>query len=382
MQIPFFSAQGMHFLYFPALLLVYYLVCWLMVGRNPRIDGVSPQYEPPPGVSPGVAHYILTGGSDGTTLAAVLAQLAAKGVISIEPQSAAYRIRLVKEDAAVLPEEAALLKVALHAQLAVQPYAPGGSAKVGDPSPPRGATRTSAVVFGSDVAAAGAGAPLLRRDMATIEPAAQQDVKSIIDAIQSTFRQNLQDVYFRWHWWCAGLGMAATLLWSLGTAFFVPTEDAPSVFLTLWLFMFTSIAGLVLGGVMTAKPTRPTLAQRLQPIVIALLFFVLPGFLIASLAMPRAKFFVLSLLLALVLNSTFMVVMRAPTQEGRKVLAQLAGFREFLVRVEQDQLERMNTPAEKAEMMDRFLPYAIALGVKEGWGDTMASAFSNAIVER
>jgi hypothetical protein len=63
-------------------------------------------------------------------------------------------------------------------------------------------------------------------------------------------------------------------------------------------------------------------------------------------------------------------------------LEHLAGLREFLVRVEQDQLERMNTPAEKAALMNRFLPYAIALGVKEGWGDTMASAFSNAIVER
>jgi len=33
-------------------------------------------------------------------------------------------------------------------------------------------------------------------------------------------------------------------------------------------------------------------------------------------------------------------------------------------------------------MMNRFLPYAIALSVREGWGDKMASAFSDAIVER
>ncbi len=133
---------------------------------------------------------------------------------------------------------------------------------------------------------------------------------------------------------------------------------------------------------MTARPTRPTLAQRTQPFVIALFFFVLPGFLISVFAMPQAQFFVLSLLPAVVLNSTFMVLMRAPTQQGRKMLEHLAGFREFLVRVEQDQLERVNTPAQKAALMNRFLPYGIALGVKEGWGDTMASAFSNAIVER
>ncbi len=42
----------------------------------------------------------------------------------------------------------------------------------------------------------------------------------------------------------------------------------------------------------------------------------------------------------------------------------------------------MNTPEEKLRMLNRFLPYAIAMAVKEGWGDTMAAEFSNAIVER
>jgi hypothetical protein len=42
----------------------------------------------------------------------------------------------------------------------------------------------------------------------------------------------------------------------------------------------------------------------------------------------------------------------------------------------------MNTPEENLRMLNRFLPYAIAMGVKEGWGDTLAAAFSNAIVER
>jgi hypothetical protein len=82
------------------------------------------------------------------------------------------------------------------------------------------------------------------------------------------------------------------------------------------------------------------------------------------------------------LNSIFFVIMRAPTSRGLMVLQQLAGFREFLVRVEQDRLDRVNTPEQRAELMNRFLPYAIAVNVREGWGDKMASAFSDAIVER
>jgi hypothetical protein len=37
---------------------------------------------------------------------------------------------------------------------------------------------------------------------------------------------------------------------------------------------------------------------------------------------------------------------------------------------------------EKAWLMNQYLSYAIALEVKEGWGDTMAAAFSDTIVER
>jgi predicted membrane protein DUF2207 len=74
--------------------------------------------------------------------------------------------------------------------------------------------------------------------------------------------------------------------------------------------------------------------------------------------------------------------MRAPTARGLVMLQQLAGFSEFLTRVEQDPLDRVNTPEHRAELMNRFLPYAIALNVREGWGDKMASDFSDAIVER
>jgi uncharacterized membrane protein len=112
------------------------------------------------------------------------------------------------------------------------------------------------------------------------------------------------------------------------------------------------------------------------------MFFGVPGAMIYFFALPDSHTFVIALLLAVLLNNGFFFLMRAPTPLGRATLQQLAGFREFLLRVEQDRLDRLNVPAEHAELMDRFLPYAIALGVKEGWGDTMAAALSNAIVER
>src|SRR5262249_638782 len=107
-QLP--QAGELPYLIFPAALLIYYLICclldvpggfliyyliwWLLVGRDPKIENGATQYDTPPGISPGVARYILTGGSDGTTLAAILADLAAKQVISVQPEGRSYRIKL------------------------------------------------------------------------------------------------------------------------------------------------------------------------------------------------------------------------------------------------------------------------------------------------
>lgn len=374
------SAGSPYLLVFPALLLAYYLFCWLLVGRDPAIENVTPLYEAPPGISPGVARYIFTGGSDGTTLAAVLAQLAAQGVLAIQPESGNYRIKLLRQDVAVPPEEAALVSALLGQKVPVRAY--DSAAKPQAPDAADAVThelreavqRIPEQQLASRGLAIAAQLAVAPRNEVVINPRTGAEIKAALDAIQDAFRKNLHNVYFRQH-----LGW---MLWGMGNTFLFGLLTSPNVFLAVWLFAFTSGAGLVMSGLWTARPNRPSMRQRLSAVLLPLLFFVFPGVIIASVFMPASRFFVSALLLAVALNSMFFVLMRAPTPKGRRALEQLAGFREFLVRVEQDRLERMNTPAEKAELMNRFLPYAIALGVREGWGDTMASDFSNTIVER
>ncbi len=57
--------------------------------------------------------------------------------------------------------------------------------------------------------------------------------------------------------------------------------------------------------------------------------------------------------------------MPARTLEGTRTLEGVLGFEDFLGHVEADRLERtVNTPA----MFEKFLPYAMALGVEKKWG--------------
>ena len=391
-----FAISDFYRLAFPGVLLVFYVVCWLAVGRDPKIGNVAPRYEPPAGISPGVARYILTGGSDGTTLAAVLAGLAAKGVVAIQPQAGGYAVSLISSSPILLPEEAALVKTIFNAASTVQPYADSNTAILGVASSPTSIKQTSGSqasnsiplrpaaasmrgnstmdeTMAGDGSGAAVGRSPLPESQVVIDPLAASAIKGHIDALQDTFRKNLQGIYSRQNFRYTGIGMAATLAWALLIA--ATLEASSSMFITFWLFFFTSIAGLVIGGVWSSQPTRPSAKQRAARVLVPLLFFGLPGALIYFAALPEAHGFVLALLFSVLLNNIFFVIMRAPTARGLIILQQLAGFREFLLRVEQDPLDRVNTPEQRAELMNRFLPYAIALNVREGWGDKWRQRF-------
>jgi len=72
--------------------------------------------------------------------------------------------------------------------------------------------------------------------------------------------------------------------------------------------------------------------------------------------------------------------MAAPTKEGRGVLDRIAGFRQYLSIAERNRLDRMTAPADTLERFERFLPYAIALGVETRWAKRFQSQLAAAAV--
>ena len=68
----------------------------------------------------------------------------------------------------------------------------------------------------------------------------------------------------------------------------------------------------------------------------------------------------------------------APTREGRAVLDRIAGFKQYLSITERERLDRMTAPADTPEIFERYLPYAIALGVENRWADRFAGVLAAA----
>ena len=73
--------------------LLYYLVAWLLVGKDPDKGIIIPQYEPPAGFSPAAVRYLDKMGFDNTCFSAAVVGLAVKGAVTIEQHGKSYTLK-------------------------------------------------------------------------------------------------------------------------------------------------------------------------------------------------------------------------------------------------------------------------------------------------
>ena len=76
------------------------------------------------------------------------------------------------------------------------------------------------------------------------------------------------------------------------------------------------------------------------------------------------------------INLLFAWLIKAPTLHGRKIMDKIEGLKMYLSVAEKERLNLLNPPEKTPELFEEFLPYAIALGVENKWGDQFTSIFS------
>jgi uncharacterized membrane protein len=100
-----------------------------------------------------------------------------------------------------------------------------------------------------------------------------------------------------------------------------------------------------------------------------ILFFFLGATLAAKMGISPVPFLIAAILSAGIIIG-FGWFMPARTTEGAKALAGVLGFEDFLTHVEAGRMDRV---AQTPETFEKFLPYAMALGVEKKW----VGAFQN-----
>jgi uncharacterized membrane protein YgcG len=313
-------------------LLAYYLVTWMLMGVDPRRGKVTPELEPPDGLSPAALRYVANMGADFTAFTAALTSMATKGYLRIEVDGGGtHTITRHKADEDVLSGEELSLGRALFSG------------------------RTSVLVD---------------QDNHAILTAARQ-------AMQRSLRAKHQRGYFNRNvpvmvW---GVLASVALLIAMGLVF--DGEKAVYFVCTAMggvslAFLFLTLLSLLPGQAGVAS----SMANSSQPASLSLALFLA---LFAAISLGVMYFFVspwLSLIITAyaALNTIFIPLLPKYTRRGRQLLDRIEGYRLAL----RGQDASLPGSQQDASAVLAFMPYAIALGVHRQWAQQLEQMFRTA----
>jgi uncharacterized membrane protein YgcG len=106
--------------------------------------------------------------------------------------------------------------------------------------------------------------------------------------------------------------------------------------------------------------------------VVGVMLFIIGNALSQKMGMAQAPFLIAAVISAAIIVG-FGWFMPARTTEGAKALAGVLGFEDFLTHVEADRMDRI---AQTPETFEKFLPFAMALGVEKKWVGAFKNIYS------
>ncbi len=328
-------------------ILVYYLIVWVRVGKDPEKGIIVTRYAPPGGMSPAALRYVWNQRYDDPAFTAALINLAVKGYLTIKETFGQYSAR--KRD--------------------------------GEKKAP--ASPDEEKVYG---------ALFNQRQEVVFIPANRTIIQSAVSALKRNLEYGYEKSYFVHNRWYFGIG----LLLTLGVVVLSGIREALDQgslplfsFISIWLTVWS--IGVALLMVTLAKSwlevvRGPGKIGKLIGTVFLTLFAlpfvggeVLGLYVLAfqATSVPLAVLYVVSVGITLV----FYQLLKAVTSLGRMRLDEIEGFRVFLEAAEKDRLNYLNSPEKTPELFEKFLPYALALGVEQRWAEQFSEILSSAAAE-
>ena len=295
-----------------ALILGYYARAWWRIGRDPRRGTIIPLFAPPDGMSAAAVRYVWRMGFDNRAFAAAVLELGVRG-----------HLRLVDHGGQMQVEQRQ------------------GGKEIG-----RAERDMKAKLFRSDDAV------LMTDSNHTVFASARNALRSALVKAYSgkLFNENTAAAGFGVVVW-----IAATAL--IVTALFIANRIEPLgglLFGTLFggagIIAWTLILRSILGNGFR-WPWLFVLA------IMSVFVFLGISALLASAETWREFAVLLVPCATLVLVALGFTLMRAPTPDGRKVMDQIEGLRQYLGVAEEERLEFLHPPEKTPELLVRFLPY-------------------------
>jgi uncharacterized membrane protein YgcG len=315
-----------------AVLLAYYLLAWLKVGRDPAKGVIIPRFAPPKGFSPAMVRILWRMKFDNTAYTAGIVNIAVKRGLRIV-ENGNMRLELAE----LPPANLSAGERALWDELR------------------KGGTSIE-----------------LRNTNHRIVNRSRQ-------AMKDRLGKELSSTYFLNNSGWVAPGVTITLAAVGALAWFSPFPPAV-LFICAWLTGWTFGCVMLVRRVIAAWQARGVMG-KFSAVVLSV--FALPflggelvglGFL-ASQAGPAPTAVFLGMILT---NAIFYELLKAPTHVGRQLLDEIEGFRLYLSVAEKDRLGFIHPPDETPELFEKFLPHAMALDVENEWGERFAGILNKA----
>jgi len=318
---------------------IFFVVAWVIVGRDPAKGVTIPLFSPPDGLSAPGARFLRRMGYDDKTFAAGVVEMAVAGGAVIEDDDGTYIVGRGKKRFAQGSWQAGLLDALLG------------------------------------------GAPAVRLE---------QENHRAVRAAQKALREDLKDRYESSHFQVNRVyflvGVALSLLVFALVAFHADEPEMAGMTLA-WLGVWSfGVAALTMRAMQAlakakARPRFLTIVGAAFTCLFALPFLLgelaAIAFLSITVSWPAA-----ACLAAIAVEvAIFRHLLKAPTKEGRRVMDALEGFRLYLRLGERERLNILTPPERTPELFERYLPYALALDVENDWAAQFADVLARASVE-
>ena len=317
-------------------LCAFYYVAWKRAGRDPRAGTVVPIFSPPDDLGPAAMRYVSRMGADNRTFAAALVDMGVRGHIRMSEEDPGWfssnkvRLERISSDNPLPREEQAAL---------------------------------------TQICEAGDSVLMEQKNYKTFQSAK----KALSDVLKTKYEEKLFKRNLGWA--AAGLLLFAALFWLTCAAVAAATYGGVmwQIGVVIGSLLVTALLWLAFHDSTLGKCLLTLIGFAAMAIAFAVGMPVLNAALSSGWWLPLA----FPLLAAPIVLSAFWWI-AAPTKEGRTVLDHIAGFKQYLTITERERLDRMTQPRDTPELFEKYLPYAIALGVENRWAERFAGVLAAA----
>lgn len=338
--------------------LVYYLLVWLAVGRDGARGTIMPLYEPPPEFSPAGVRYLARMGFDDKTFAAAIVSMAVKKYLRInQGHGNTY---------------------SLHRTSNATSNATSNTTS----NTTSDATSGSAQLAADERAVA---------DKLFADGRSEIDLKqsnhSVIRAAREQLRRTLslaeEKTYFVTNARYVIPGVVLSAVSFIGAIGMSGDFDTimPAAFICIWLSGWSFGVYALLAQTISAWRAVHGVGSMIGAVFSSV--FALPflgGEVVGFVILARSTSLPMVAVLAALIGSNILFhhLLKAPTHMGRLLLDKIEGFKMFLAATEADRMQYVIQADLSQATFEKFLPYAIALDCEKQWAGKFASVLGAA----